>query len=811
MRQYYSLLSLIYHLTFIFLIIIVGQINDVHANQINLKQSYCRDLRDCQTYFPCAVFSSGFSYLYVIKRCPNEQIFDESKQKCIKNTFTDPACSKPTTVGKARLTTIRPSNLRQIKRNNDTIRRNIKVPLRAPSINVLKRKNFDINQIEERNLHEEKPEQLITESSPIQINLINDNTKINRVCYITNWSRYRTGEAKFEIEYIDPFMCSHIIYAYATVEDNKPEIKPIQKEDIEHYRELALLKKTNPDLKLSIRLGGKSAQYTRYLKSSKMAAQLVRSLIWYMTSYGFDGVDIAFEFPDEEAPEDKVALTTLLEEISKQKRLMTRAIVTLTVAPFVDHLLKAYEVQKIEKLVNYINLMTFDFYGPWDDKTGVFAPLYHQSYQVESESLRNVDGIVKLWLSLGVPRQKILIGIPAYGRSFTLASRQKGLHAPVNGPGFPGRYTKTRGFLAYYEICEKEHSKSWQKVWLDTEKAWYMTSGDQWISYEDIDSATLKAQYAKGEQLAGVFIWSIDNDEFSGFFCNTEPFPITRQVFATLNLPVPITSVPAIAIQPHLPAAAAVIPPVRFVNVKSQLSPSSSILPPHLQKLLNALGTLSGTTIYTPIIEVTPPPPPPPIAHQTYNAEYICSRHRMGRNGIHRDRTNCSIFYFCEGDDLASLRYHIFFCPPGLEFSMDGCTCDWPTGRSCQTGGDTFCFTHPTVTTTTTTTTTRRTMAPYIPQSAMNTLNSLGQLLGISGGTTSAFDCAGRQSGLYRDMYDCTIFYFCTTNDLTSHGTLLRYDFICPANYIFSMLTCRCERGQTRECRTLTKTDCLLL
>jgi hypothetical protein len=30
------------------------------------------------------------------------------------------------------------------------------------------------------------------------------------------------------------------------------------------------------------------------------------------------------------------------------------------------------------------------FLGPWDEKTGVFAPLYHQSYQVESESLRNV-------------------------------------------------------------------------------------------------------------------------------------------------------------------------------------------------------------------------------------------------------------------------------------------------------------------------------------------------------------------------------------------------------------------------------------
>jgi len=52
--------------------------------------------------------------------------------------------------------------------------------------------------------------------------------------------------------------------------------------------------------------------------------------------------------------------------------------------------------------------MTFDFYGnkidfflkrfvffvvvlgPWDDRTGVSAPLFHQHYQAESESLRNV-------------------------------------------------------------------------------------------------------------------------------------------------------------------------------------------------------------------------------------------------------------------------------------------------------------------------------------------------------------------------------------------------------------------------------------
>lgn len=57
-------------------------------------------------------------------------------------------------------------------------------------------------------------------------------SRMHRVCYVTNWSRYRPGEAKFEIEFIDPFMCSHIIYAYAIVDDGKPEIVPVQKDDL---------------------------------------------------------------------------------------------------------------------------------------------------------------------------------------------------------------------------------------------------------------------------------------------------------------------------------------------------------------------------------------------------------------------------------------------------------------------------------------------------------------------------------------------------------------------------------------------------
>ena len=268
------------------------------------------------------------------------------------------------------------------------------------------------------------------------------------------------------------------------------------------------------------------------------------------------------------------------------------------------------------------------------------------------------------------------------------------------------------------------------------------------------------------------------------------------------------------AIQQRIPVAIdhpTVVPTIRFINVQTQSSSATPIIPNNLRQLLNALSVLSGTTNNGPVAQSSAPPP---VAHQTYNAEYICARHRAGRHGIYRDRTNCSIFYFCEGDDLSSLRYHIFFCPPGLEFSMDACTCDWPTGRLCQPTSETFCVTHGSVTTTTTTTateTTTTTILSNIRQSAMFALSGLGELLGISVGSTPVFDCAGRRSGLYRDMYDCTKFYFCTTTNQGPDGALLRYDFMCPTNYAFSMTTCRCELGQSHTCHTLTKTDCLLL
>lgn len=40
------------------------------------------------------------------------------------------------------------------------------------------------------------------------------------VCYFASWSWYRYGEGKFAPEYIDKNLCTHVVYAFASLDPN---------------------------------------------------------------------------------------------------------------------------------------------------------------------------------------------------------------------------------------------------------------------------------------------------------------------------------------------------------------------------------------------------------------------------------------------------------------------------------------------------------------------------------------------------------------------------------------------------------------
>lgn len=97
--------------------------------------------------------------------------------------------------------------------------------------------------------------------------------------------------------------------------------------------------------------------------------------------------------------------------------------------------------------------MAYDFHGKWERETGHNAPLYASSLDSEWQKQLSVDNAASIWVRLGTPKEKLIIGMPTYGRSFTLSNPDNfRVHAAASGGGKAGEYTKESGFLAYYEV-----------------------------------------------------------------------------------------------------------------------------------------------------------------------------------------------------------------------------------------------------------------------------------------------------------------------------------------------------------------------
>jgi chitinase len=85
-------------------------------------------------------------------------------------------------------------------------------------------------------------------------------------------------------------------------------------------------------------------------------------------------------------------------------------------------ILKGYDIPNIIPNLDFISIMCYDYHGSWDKKTGFNAPLFESN----SDNKRlSVDWTVRLYLTLGVPLEKLILGIPYYGRSFTLKSKNE--------------------------------------------------------------------------------------------------------------------------------------------------------------------------------------------------------------------------------------------------------------------------------------------------------------------------------------------------------------------------------------------------
>lgn len=191
-----------------------------------------------------------------------------------------------------------------------------------------------------------------------------------------------------------------------------------------------------------------------------------------------------------------------------------------------DH---SYEIDRIHTNLDFITVMSYDFYEiPLKFRyTMHHSPLYSSSVQNLSNSL---DSSIFYWIKKGFPKEKILLGVDLYAKSYSLFNSHTSLlGSAVRNEGSAGYYTQIPGVLSYFEVCDCLYEKDWVRYWLEDQSVPYaFDRKDQVIFYEDWDSITLKTNYIRENKLAGIAMFGLESDDFSGRFCMQGNFPLIK-------------------------------------------------------------------------------------------------------------------------------------------------------------------------------------------------------------------------------------------------------------------------------------------
>ncbi|XP_069102179.1 acidic mammalian chitinase-like [Argopecten irradians] len=305
-------------------------------------------------------------------------------------------------------------------------------------------------------------------------------TSSNESVISLNWAQYRPHPMNYTADDIDPFICTHIMYAFSQLNGNDMTI--VEWNDLSTYQKVMNLKVTNPHLKVLLAVGGYNHGVERF--------------------------------------SDMVSSDQAIEE-------------------FADN-----TIVFLRKSLDFIILMTYDFHGPWDSTTGHNSPLYPRQNENTFQKTLNQDAAVRYWLSKGTPPHKLVLGMALYGRSFTLASTSDvGLDADVVGAGTAASYTNEAGYIGYFEVCDRVQNQGWTRVWEAEHKVPFTYSGDQRIGYDDVESFTIKAEYIRSNRLGGSMVWAMDLDDFNNI-CGLGVNPMMSVLKTILSSPITASTTP---------------------------------------------------------------------------------------------------------------------------------------------------------------------------------------------------------------------------------------------------------------------------
>ena len=311
---------------------------------------------------------------------------------------------------------------------------------------------------------------------------------------------------------------------------------------------VSLKRSSESNLKVLIAIGG-SVKRDGVLNDlgllfddSNLRKNFIESVLDFLNQYELDGINLDWHFSREDrVSNERVNLVKLIKEMRNEFNNMAKfsgsqsSLITMTLPSNLRES-ESFDIPQLDALVDFFCLLTYNYHSAYERSANHHSPLY-RSNEISPCSTKadlNSNNSVYMYIKSGASKNKLILGIPTYGKCFGLEnSVYHTTGSPTIGPykSFP---CNKESFVPYSKLCPLVLNGSLQRFSPEPCKVGPYVYGQNlkegntfWIGYDDEEAVRLKGAYVSRNNLGGISFWALEHDDFRGL-CSDTKYPLIK-------------------------------------------------------------------------------------------------------------------------------------------------------------------------------------------------------------------------------------------------------------------------------------------